>query len=110
MIERVKNKLIENIEKWQESLSPQTDLRDRVIWDTLESVIETIANFDEDELWIPCSEKLPYEGGKYMKSVLATMEDYQGGRFVTDTLDRRVTKENKVVAWTPLPNTYMGNK
>lgn len=58
--------------------------------------------------WIPCSIKEPYEEGKPMKSVLVTMEDYKGYRFVTNTLDKRATKENKVIAWMPVPEAYKG--
>ena len=58
--------------------------------------------------WIPVSQQLPYEGGKYMKSVLVTMEDCKGGRFVTNTLDRNVTRENKIVSWMPVPKVYKG--
>ena len=73
---------------------------------------EAESQFDVSKIntnnWIPVSQQLPYEGGKYMKSVLVTMEDCKGGRFVTNTLDRNVTRENKIVAWMPVPDVYKG--
>ena len=58
--------------------------------------------------WIPVSEQTPYVDGKPMSNVIVTMLDSQGGRFVTNALDRNVTRENKIVAWQPYPETYKG--
>jgi len=59
--------------------------------------------FENADGWIPVSQQEPYIDGKPMSNVLATMLDCNGGRFVTNTLDRNCTRENKVVAWQPLP-------
>ena len=109
-MDRIKRKLIEEFEGWQESLSPRSELRDRVILDTLELVIETIANFDEDKIWIPCSEQEPYEKGDQIKSILVTMEDYKGDRWTTHTLNKSSLRDNSVVAWRPEFKPYMGDK
>lgn len=55
--------------------------------------------------WNRCSQKpAPKEG----RPVLVTMLDYEGKRFVTETLDKRATKENKVIAWQYPPDVYKG--
>jgi hypothetical protein len=58
--------------------------------------------------WMPCSVKEPYEKGDQIKSILVTMEDYKGGRFVTNTLNKSSLKDNKIVAWMPVPQPYNG--
>ena len=56
--------------------------------------------------WIPASEQQPYIDGKPMSNVIVTMLDSQGERFVTNALDRAVTRENKIIAWQPYPEIY----
>lgn len=51
--------LIMEIANWQESLVPHNDTQDKIIWDTLESVIKTISEKPKIGEWIPCSERLP---------------------------------------------------
>lgn len=83
-------------------LTPTCNLNCIECWGTAFEIAE------KNGEWIPVSQQLPYEGGKYMKSVLVTMEDCKGGRFVTNTLDRNVTRENKIVSWMPVPEVYKG--
>ena len=64
--------------------------------------------FENADGWIPVNEQMPYVDGKPMSNVLATMLDCEGGRFVTNVLDRNCTRENKIVAWQPMPETYKG--
>lgn len=55
--------------------------------------------------WNRCSQNpAPKEG----RPVFVTMLDYEGKRFVTETLDKRATKENKVIAWQYPPDVYKG--
>ena len=60
--------------------------------------------------WIPCSERLPEESGKYLVSVLdgvgrrTTVAPYQS-RYKAWTLTGRMAYW-KVVAWMPLPAPY----
>ena len=42
-------KLIEEIEKWQETLSPETTAIDGIIYDVLNSVIDIIIDMDKVE-------------------------------------------------------------
>ena len=57
--------------------------------------------------WNRCSQNpAPKEG----RPVLVTMLDYKGERFVTETLDKRATKENKVIAWQYPPDVYKGEE
>lgn len=55
--------------------------------------------------WNRCSQQEPPEEGRI---VLVTMLDYEGKRFVTETLDKRATKEHKVIAWQYPPGVYEG--
>ena len=109
-MERIKKKLIEEIEKWEGLLSPETNIRDSVIFDTLECVIATIEDFDEDKIWIPCSEQEPYEKGDQIKSILVTMKDYKGDRWTTHTLNKSSLRTNSIVAWRPEFKPYMGEE
>jgi len=59
--------------------------------------------------WIPISKQPPPEQGDRIKSILVTMEDREGRRFVTNTLTKLATKENRVVAWMPIPAPYGGD-
>lgn len=55
--------------------------------------------------WNRCSQNpAPQEG----KPVLVTMLDYEGKRFVTETLDKRATLDNKVITWQYPPGVYKG--
>lgn len=64
--------------------------------------------FEEANGWIRVSEQTPYVDGKPMANVIVTMEDCDEGRFVTNALDKAVTRENKIIAWQPYPEVYKG--
>ena len=59
--------------------------------------------------WVPIDERQPPEQGDRIKSILVTMEDREGRRFVTNTLTKLATKDNRVVAWMPIPEPYGGD-
>ena len=67
-----------------------------------------LTDYFESARWIPCSVQEPPEQDDRIKSILVTMEDSDGNRFVTNTLTKFATKENRVVAWMPLPEPYAG--
>jgi hypothetical protein len=55
--------------------------------------------------WNRCSQHpAPKEG----RPVLVTMLDYKNERFVAETLDKRATLDNKVIAWQYPPGVYRG--
>lgn len=62
--------------------------------------------------WIPCSERLPEESGRYLVSVLdgvgkrTTVAPYQP-RYKAWTMTGRMAYW-KVIAWMPLPESYRG--
>ena len=91
---------------WEEYKPPYTiiEFKTKEDYEYFEGILEAYKKME----WIPVSKQQPYEDGKPMRSVLVTMEDYKGYRFVTNTLDKRATRENKVVAWMPVPEPYKG--
>ena len=64
--------------------------------------------------WIPCSERLPEDSGRYLISVLdgvgrrTTVAPYQP-RYKAWTMTGRMAYW-KVIAWMPLPESYKGDK
>lgn len=64
--------------------------------------------------WIPCSERLPEESGRYLISVLdgvgrrTTVAPYQP-RYKAWTMTGRMAYW-KVIAWLPLPEPYRGEE
>ena len=84
-----------------------------------DKVIETISECEEPsaqpaQLWIPCSERLPKESGRYLISALdgiqtrTTVAPYQP-RCKAWTMTGRMTYW-KVIAWMPLPEAYGGEQ
>lgn len=110
--------LIMEIANWQESLVPHNDTQDKIIWDTLESVIKTISEQSKVDEWILCSERLP-EG-----KVNPISNDYYEYPVTVDfngTLDVRYYKfgdghwwhggkcmDDYVIAWMPKPEPWEG--
>ena len=72
--------------------------------------LEKLPSAQPEPHWIPCSERLPEESGKYLVSVLdgvgrrTTVAPYQS-RYKAWTLTGRMAYW-KVVAWMPLPAPY----
>lgn len=104
-------KLIEIIENRQRLLSPGIDIRDSLIFDTLESLIDTINDMDKIE-WIPVSERLPYDGETCLITNAESFEQYhiykgwydgiKGVWHMTGNFERKMN----VIAWQPLPEPY----
>lgn len=67
-----------------------------------------------EQRWIPCSERLPEESGRYLISVLdgvgrrITVAPYQP-RYKAWTMTGRMAYW-KVIAWMPLPEPYRGEE
>lgn len=70
--------------------------------------------FDDGMVWIPCSERMPIDGGNYLITVADLRLGHIGERTVT-TADF-YAKEKKwnsvadVYAWMPLPKPYKGGE
>lgn len=113
-------KLIGELDAWWETLSPRTEVRDSIICDVIESVIEKINDAEKVGEWIPVTFAVDEESGKL---TLTCPLPEEGERVLTvdgygyisigeqccddkgwclddgdDWLD--------VVAWMPLPEVY----
>ena len=83
---------------------------------TIEQIINEQPTIEERKTgrWIPCSERLPEESGRYLISVLdgvgrrTTAAPYQP-RYKAWTMTGRMTYW-KVIAWMPLPEPDGGEK
>lgn len=71
---------------------------------------ETVKEIEENNnCWIPCSERLPEESGEYL-----TWVEYDGDRFIAiDEIDCdgiikewNCSTDYKIIAWQPLPQPY----
>lgn len=58
------------------------------------------------KMWTPCNMQEPPEQGEQIKSILITMEDDNGYRWVTNVLNKLAVKNSKIVAWMPMPEPY----
>ena len=78
------------------------------VWDQ----IKDLPSAQPEQQWIPCSERLPEESGRYLVSVLdgigkrTTVAPYQP-RYKAWTMTGRMAYW-KVIAWMPLPESYRG--
>ena len=74
--------------------------------------VEMAPAIEPEPKWIPCSERLPEESGRYLISVLdgvgrrTTVAPYQP-RYKAWTMTGRMAYW-KVIAWMPLPDSYRG--
>ena len=74
--------------------------------------IDALPSVTPKQRWIPCSERLPEESGRYLVSVLVgvgrrtTVAPYQP-RYKAWTMTGRMAYW-KVIAWMPLPESYRG--
>lgn len=77
---------------------------------TLEQMIDDTPTIDPEPHWIPCSERLPEESGRYLISAFdgavgrTTIAPYQP-RCKAWTMTGRMAYW-KVIAWMPLPTPY----
>jgi len=75
--------------------------------------IQALPSAQPEQRWIPCSERLPEESGRYLVSVLdgvgrrTTVAPYQP-RYKAWTMTGRMAYW-KVIAWMPLPEPYRGD-
>ena len=73
---------------------------------------EQLPSAEPEQRWIPCSERLPEESGRYLISALdgigrrTTVAPYQP-RYKAWTMTGRMAYW-KVIAWMPLPESYRG--
>ena len=78
----------------------------------IRSDIKSLPSAQPEQRWIPCSERLPEESGRYLVSVLdgvgrrTTVAPYQP-RYKAWTMTGRMAYW-KVIAWMPLPESYRG--
>ena len=78
----------------------------------LDDWINSVPSVQPEQKWIPCSERLPEESGRYLVSVLdgigkrTTVAPYQP-RYKAWTMTGRMAYW-KVIAWMPLPESYRG--
>lgn len=78
----------------------------------LKALINMQPTIEPEQRWIPCSERLPEESGRYLVSVLdgvgrrTTVAPYQP-RYKAWTMTGRMAYW-KVIAWMPLPESYRG--
>lgn len=76
------------------------------------AVRKAFGALETEPQWIPCSERLPEESGRYLVSVLdgvgrkTTVAPYQP-RYKAWTMTGRMAYW-KVIAWMPLPEPYRG--
>lgn len=107
-------KLIEILKEWADSVLP---LESDIVTDVI-GVVEEQPQIGE---WMPCSERLPSFGPEKQRSVLVTMEDSDGMRFVTSAKYQEERCEwcnfkdpryynFEVIAWQPLPEPWEGEK
>ena len=74
-------------------------------------LLERLPSVQPEQRWIPCSERLPEESGRYLVSVLdgvgrrTTVAPYQP-RYKAWTMTGRMAYW-KVIAWMPLPAQYI---
>lgn len=84
----------------------------RGIFGMCEENILALPSAQPEQQWIPCSERLPEHGGRYLISVLdginrrTTVAPYLP-RCKTWAMTGRMAYW-KVIAWMPLPEPYMG--
>ena len=77
----------------------------------LKALINMQPTIEPEQRWIPCSERLPEESGRYLVSVLdgvgrrTTVAPYQP-RYKAWTMTGRMAYW-KVIAWMPLPAQYI---
>ena len=79
-------------------------------WSDLQRCIEMLPSAQREQRWIPCSERLPEHGGRYLISVLdginrrTTVAPYLP-RCKAWAMNGRMAYW-KVIAWLPLPEPY----
>lgn len=75
------------------------------------NAVEDLPSAQPEQRWVPCSERLPEESGRYLVSVLdgvgrrTTVAPYQP-RYKAWTMTGRMAYW-KVIAWMPLPAQYI---
>lgn len=83
-------------------------------WHYDRNAIKALPSAQPEPHWIPCSERLPEESGRYLISVLdgvgrrTTVAPYQP-RYKAWTMTGRMAYW-KVIAWLPLPEPYIGEE
>ena len=81
---------------------------------TIKGIVDSMPTIEPEPKWIPCSEMLPEESGRYLISVLdgvgrrTTVAPYQP-RYKAWTMTGRMAYW-KVIAWLPLPEPYRGEE
>lgn len=113
-------KLIDEIEEYIEEYSDVDENGyHNLKWCAMMEALDTIKRQPKVGEWIPCSKELPHFSPEKQRSVLVTMEDLDGVRFVTTAKyhEERCEWCNfkdsryydfKVVAWQPKPEPWKG--
>lgn len=112
-------KLIGELDAWWETLSPRTEVRDSIICDVIESVIEKINDAEKVGEWIPVTHEIDEESGEYMFTCQLPEEgervivvnrrgyiDIDEQCYDTDGWYLDGGDWNDIVAWMPLPEVY----
>jgi len=94
-------------------------------WMVLNEVSEIISNLPHvnDERWIPCSEKMPADGGTFLVSCEEEMASGYVCKYVEkvglihcnglewfEGTERFEDEYRKVIAWMPVPEPYKGEE
>ena len=83
----------------------ETSMMPNIFRPALNKVIETISELEPEPHWIPCSERLPEDDGKYLccwQGISVGTGMFLNGYF---RLYGEI-KDNLVTAWQPLPSPY----
>ena len=121
IFERIIEKLESEAKRWEDSGTEYEDKCEIAVGRGLRNAIEIVKQEAEryEEGWSPCSERLPEltikttDGLSSSDVVLVTTVDDSG--FITSSVDFLIgdmwatkMKNEKVIAWQPLPEPYKG--
>jgi hypothetical protein len=105
---------VEHLRRVLEATVPNTDYDEGYV-DGVEfgiSTVSTMPTIQPEPQWIPVSERLPEEDGKYMVTIHGY--GWNGKTFtsvsVAECIGKRWVGNNGVIAWMPLPEPYNPNK
>ena len=114
---------IDKFQSWIDSLDPNSRLYNADVSLLRRCIVELkkLPSAEPEQRWIPCDEQLPEEeyvliskkptklsGSKWCVAIAIRMADPRSGKIQWRDSSFGVIQDDKVLAWMPLPERYLG--